>query len=187
MRHSTIALTMDTYTHSARGALGSALAKLPDLSGPDRQTVRATGTDDAACELSTPGEKTGGRTGGNRVQNDADSVRDGAVKTARSGVTATTVNARNARELQRTETHAKEKAATGFEPVNDGFANRSLRPLGYAAQKPATRSDPRRRRSDSSLEQALSRLPPIEATPSAGILLTDLIGRLRACLLASVG
>ena len=138
MRHSTIALTMDTYTHSARGALGSALAKLPDLSGPDRQTVRATGTDDAACELSTPGEKTGGRTGGNRVQNDADSVRDGAVKTARSGVTATTVNARNARELQRTETHAEEKAATGFEPVNDGFANRSLRPLGYAAQVTAT-------------------------------------------------
>jgi hypothetical protein len=28
----------------------------------------------------------------------------------------------------------KEKAAAGFEPANNGFANRRLRPLGYAAK-----------------------------------------------------
>ena len=28
---------------------------------------------------------------------------------------------------------AKEQAAAGFEPANNGFANRRLRPLGYAA------------------------------------------------------
>ena len=27
------------------------------------------------------------------------------------------------------------KAAAGFEPANNGFANRRLRPLGYAAEK----------------------------------------------------
>jgi hypothetical protein len=31
----------------------------------------------------------------------------------------------------------KEKAAVGFEPTNNGFANRRLRPLGYAAFKKA--------------------------------------------------
>jgi hypothetical protein len=28
----------------------------------------------------------------------------------------------------------KEQAAVGFEPTNNGFANRRLRPLGYAAE-----------------------------------------------------
>ena len=28
----------------------------------------------------------------------------------------------------------KEKAAVGFEPTDNGFANRRLRPLGYAAK-----------------------------------------------------
>ena len=29
----------------------------------------------------------------------------------------------------------KEEAAVGFEPTNNGFANRRLRPLGYAANR----------------------------------------------------
>jgi hypothetical protein len=132
MRHSTITLTMAPYTYTARGALGSALAKLPDLSRSDEQTAQATGTDDA---VSVPA-RTGGRTGGNTVRNDAVSVREGATEKTRSRSPAaeTTLSTRKVRELQRSEVHAEEKAATGFEPVNDGFANRSLGPLGYAAQ-----------------------------------------------------
>ena len=131
-RHSTITLTMDRYSHVTRRALGRALGALPDLSVPERGSVWATGTDDAPGD----GVPTGGRTGGKGVQNGVDSVRGGAAEPARTKVAGMTVSARNARDLQRTETHAKEQAATGFEPVNDGFANRSLRPLGYAATAP---------------------------------------------------
>jgi len=48
-RHSSIVLTMDTYTHSVLGDQASALAGLPDLSAkPEKQQERqkATGTDD---------------------------------------------------------------------------------------------------------------------------------------------
>ena len=140
------------------------------------RTVRKTRNH---SHLPIPSNPTGGRTGGNRVQNDADSVRDGAVKTARSGVRATTVSARNARELQRTEVHAKEKAATGFEPVNDGFANRSLRPLGYAAQEAGSVIRPSHGRPELPGKIELSQLPAIKATPflaepaSGRILLAD--------------
>ena len=48
-RHSTITLTMDRYTHTARGKLASALEALPDLRhGPAVETLKATGTYDAA-------------------------------------------------------------------------------------------------------------------------------------------
>ena len=46
-RHSVITLTMDRYTHLYAGNLSAALDVLPDLSAPARQTVVATGTDDA--------------------------------------------------------------------------------------------------------------------------------------------
>jgi integrase len=44
MRHSDINLTMSRYTHIFRGQEAAAIAKLPDLSAPDRQTQKATGT-----------------------------------------------------------------------------------------------------------------------------------------------
>jgi integrase len=43
-RHSTIALTMDRYTHLYEGNLMAALNKLPDLSPTHRQILAATGT-----------------------------------------------------------------------------------------------------------------------------------------------
>ena len=46
MRHSTIDLTMSRYTHTLRGQESEAVAKLPDLSLPSKQTQKATGTDD---------------------------------------------------------------------------------------------------------------------------------------------
>jgi integrase len=63
MRHSDINLTMSRYTHTLHGQEAEAVAKLPDLSLPDRQAQRATGTDgravdggfDLASRLAPPG------------------------------------------------------------------------------------------------------------------------------------
>jgi len=46
-RHSTIALTIDRYSHSYRDEQAAALTVLPDLPDSQRQAARATGTDDA--------------------------------------------------------------------------------------------------------------------------------------------
>jgi integrase len=48
-RHSTITLTMDRYSHTFRGQLSSALDVLPDLSSPQEQPLRPTGTTDATA------------------------------------------------------------------------------------------------------------------------------------------
>jgi len=47
MRHSTITLTMDKYTHAFKADESAAVAKLPDLSTPQRETQSKTGTDAA--------------------------------------------------------------------------------------------------------------------------------------------
>ncbi len=48
-RHSTITLTMDRYSHTVREDLSDALNCLPDLAQRAAGTVKATGTDGAAC------------------------------------------------------------------------------------------------------------------------------------------
>jgi len=48
MRHSDINLTMSRYTHIFRGQESEAIANLPDLSLPSKQSQKATGTDDSA-------------------------------------------------------------------------------------------------------------------------------------------
>ncbi len=57
MRHSTIDLTMSRYTHILRGQEAEAVAKLPDLSMPDRQGQKATGTDDGPVETRSDATK----------------------------------------------------------------------------------------------------------------------------------
>ena len=51
-RHSTIALTMDRYTHLGLIDMNSALESLPNIAAPESQTMRATGTTDDAPVLS---------------------------------------------------------------------------------------------------------------------------------------
>ena len=47
MRHSDINLTMSRYTHIFRGQESEAIANLPDLSLPSKQSQKATGTDNS--------------------------------------------------------------------------------------------------------------------------------------------
>ena len=49
MRHSSIALTGDTYGHTFLGDEAAAVAKLPDLTQPSDQEQRATGTYDGVA------------------------------------------------------------------------------------------------------------------------------------------
>ena len=49
MRHSTISLTMDRYTHSYREAETQAIAALPDFTKPTQENQKATGTDDISA------------------------------------------------------------------------------------------------------------------------------------------
>jgi len=50
LRHSTIGLTMDIYTHVPRGSLSAALDVLPDLTGVDAEAAQATGTHDVIAD-----------------------------------------------------------------------------------------------------------------------------------------
>ena len=102
-----------------------------DATFPGLRSARRKWTPDDAA--GTRGA-TGGPTGGNRVQNDDNSVREDALEKARPRVSTAALSAQHNRELRRPEEHRSEQAAAGFEPANDGFANRSLSPLGYAAK-----------------------------------------------------
>ena len=95
MRHSDINLTMSKYTHTLRGQEHEAIAKLPDLSMPNFQSQKATGTDgkrldvesDLACFLafSGAGPCTPMQTGAEVTPNDAiespDSTTPGRTRT----------------------------------------------------------------------------------------------------------
>ena len=122
-RHSTISLTMDRYTHMRREDLAGALDALPDLSGPLRQVDVATGTDGkAAAAFVSPSVSLNGDMGRNLVAL-------GAIKSAVVGDTGMTEN-RGKTAVFPMETA---KAGVGFEPTNNGFAIRPLRPLGHPA------------------------------------------------------
>ena len=60
LRHSTITLTMDTYTHPFRVDEAAAINALPTLT-PDAGTLAATGTTDEVEDISTPDEPVRGR------------------------------------------------------------------------------------------------------------------------------
>ncbi len=109
LRHSKVDMTLSRYSHVYAGQVSQAVKTLPDLSAPSSQQQRAvaTGTD------------------GENVLAFCLAREDGKHRIALD----TTGQANHISDSKR----AKTKAAVGFEPTNNGFANRRLRPLGYAA------------------------------------------------------
>ena len=63
IRHSTITLTMDGYTHLFKGDEAAAVATLPDLSSPDAASTSATGTDDVEYSADVRGALRGAQGG----------------------------------------------------------------------------------------------------------------------------
>ncbi len=116
LRHSKVDLTLSRYSHVYTGQASDAIAALPDLSQPSEQKAKATGTDNRIVDTKRPTIKNRARfeafSGAQQctnTHNDTQAICDKDSKTP------------------------KTKAAAGFEPANNGFANRRLRPLGYAA------------------------------------------------------
>ena len=109
LRHSTVDLTLSRYSHVYAGQVSEAVKNLPDLLQPSQQAQQAikTGTDDAHLA-----ENLAFTTGQNRTISD----KVGQASRISEGITL------------------KAQAAVGFEPTHNGFANRPLRPLGYAAE-----------------------------------------------------
>jgi hypothetical protein len=57
MRHGDINLTMSLYTHTLRGQESEAIKSLPDLSLPNREKLKASGTDDKVLETDNTSHK----------------------------------------------------------------------------------------------------------------------------------
>jgi integrase len=141
MRHSTITLTMDRYTHAFRADEAAALAKLPDLSSdaarPEPQ--RATGTCDTApaqhgSAISSGISNSGasrciatdtGCTEGSAQQHDR--RREGNNASADETGTSRSPLHRNAPNLPNGEGGIR--TPEGFRPT--GFQDRRLQPLGH--------------------------------------------------------
>jgi len=146
-RHSTISLTMDTYTHltlhDERAALDS-LPELPDLGGDTNahnETVAVkTGTDDLPVEVSKSAYKPAYKKltknafpDKNRLSANGNKSSDNREFTESPKPLPHGTLGNESNQMSPVGNEKKEEAATGFEPVNNGFANRRLGPLGYAA------------------------------------------------------
>ena len=113
LRHSKVDLTLSRYSHVYAGQVSGAVESLPDLSLPSSQKQAAlrTGTDNVDM-LNPQGKNLAFCL----------ALRDGKQRTS----------ADSDGQINRTDDR-KTQAAVGVEPTNNGFANRRLRPLGYAA------------------------------------------------------
>ncbi len=146
-RHSTIGLTMDTYTHiglyDERAALDS-LPELPSFDGDKNDENKAvalkTGTDDTSVVIDKSAYKPAYKKLTKNAYFDSDSMSangNGVEHSRKSDEDSKSLSGgllgNKQVQLSPPVIGQKEKAAGGFEPPNNGFANRRLRPLGYAA------------------------------------------------------
>ena len=130
LRHSTPAMTLGIYSHSRDENLTAAVDNLPDFE--QRQVAVKTGTDDFSVDAIA--ENRGDITTPKNTPNQPAKHGKNRHKSAQlRGQNQTCWNNVKCNETPISR-HSTEQAAVGFEPTNNGFANRRLRPLGYAAK-----------------------------------------------------
>ncbi len=123
---------MDRYSHSYQGQEIDALRTLPDLSNPSRQSLRATGTDDAAADDSHSADYL--------AQNQQRGASDGGAGGREARASA---NDEMREKPRQTGGKCRSDGAigeggirtrdTGLTPY-DGLANRCLQPLGHLSK-----------------------------------------------------
>jgi len=115
-RHSDPKLTMNIYTHTLRGSLAGAAARLPNLSTPAAEGMRATGT----CDVALRGGPPVGPRPAHSGALSCNDLQTGKVPSA----------GRNPRELSgrtqktRDVPHFSALRPAGFEPATPGLGNR---------------------------------------------------------------
>jgi len=140
-RHSKPELTLGVYTHIGISDERRALDKMPILTRPATKSHRGaalkTGTDDMPVSEAESAYKLAKNTyfdsdsmsaNGNGVEHSRKSDEDS--KSLSGGLLGN-----KQVQLSSPVIAQKQQAAAGFEPANNGFANRRLRPLGYAANQ----------------------------------------------------
>ena len=157
-RHSTSALTLDVYAHVGLYDERRAVERLPKLhidsedSAKNRSIALKTGTDNQPVNAVGNGSRklTPKLTPKVFFDNDQsatiDSKRVSKEALGDNGKSLKTKTLGNKSDsLSPHDTSQKQQAAGGFEPPNNGFANRRLRPLGYAATNPVFHAPVRRK------------------------------------------
>ena len=132
MRHSDINLTMGIYTHAQTEQVKAAIDNLPDF---QKQAQIMTGTDDKPADaigFETPEKNTPENTLVHSAKHGFDCL--GLAKKTCDVVKSKTAEISSKTAILAENLGEKGKAAVGFEPTDNGFANRRLRPLGYAAE-----------------------------------------------------
>ena len=124
MRHSTITLTMDRYSHAYRADEAAAIAKLPDIGPSGRERVRATGTEDAR-----PGDSVLADCLALREELTGVSVDSGGLDTPKheSVELAEKQGKTSVFERRRRDSNPRD----AFTP--NGFQDRRLQPLGHSS------------------------------------------------------
>jgi len=144
-RHSKPELTLGIYAHIGISDERRALDKMPTLTSPTTESNRSaalkTGTDDmpineargaykraykkltknAYCDSASISSVVNNPESNRKSGEDSKSLSDRALGSKRNQISPPVIR-------------QKQQAAAGFEPANNGFANRRLRPLGYAAK-----------------------------------------------------
>ena len=131
MRHSKIELTMGIYTHAQDEKMTQAIDNLPDFE--QKQVSAMTGTDDICVDAigQNQAEKNTPKNTPNRAAKPCITSHNLAQ------VNDDFENSKNGLECNETGvlTHSKDRRRWDSNPRNNGFANRRLRPLGYAAER----------------------------------------------------
>jgi integrase/recombinase XerC len=136
LRHSKADLTLSIYSHIGQAEERAGVEALPDFNCPAAsESQKKTGTDGAAVvDAVSQNRQSRFNTCFNNFASEHSETSRCIAKQGDNGTSAKTVDIEPKIGILAGKQGFETKAAVGFEPTDNGFANRRLRPLGYAAK-----------------------------------------------------